>query len=205
MPGPAYTVRTSRLLLRCWDPADAPQLMQAIVENLDHLRPWMPWARDEPENLDAKIERLRKFRANFDTGQAFSYGIYAPDQMQVLGSIGLHPRVGPGGMDIGYWIHREHSGRGYISEAAAALTRIAFELHAVDRVEIHCAPDNHRSAAVPQRLGFTHEATLRRRKLTDDSPVRDEMIWTLFREQFESSPAAGAEFEAFDAAGRRLV
>ena len=47
-----------RLVLRCWNPADAPLLKAAIDGSLEHLRPWMPWARHEPEALEAKVERL---------------------------------------------------------------------------------------------------------------------------------------------------
>jgi RimJ/RimL family protein N-acetyltransferase len=59
IPGPAYRVRTRRLVLRCWEPADAEALNAAIDASLEHLRPWMPWANDEPADLQARIERLR--------------------------------------------------------------------------------------------------------------------------------------------------
>lgn len=60
--GPAYRIHTRRLVLRCWHPSDAALLKAAIDANLDHLRPWLPWAQHEPEDLQAKIERLRQFR-----------------------------------------------------------------------------------------------------------------------------------------------
>ena len=91
------------------------------------------------------------------------------------------------------------------AETAAALTKVAFEVHGVDRVEIHCDPANVRSAAVPKKLGFAHEATLRRRTLSGDGGRGDSMVWTLFAQQYPGSPAAAAEIEAFDAAGTRLL
>lgn len=205
MPGPAYTIRTPRLLLRCWNPQDAPLLVQAIAENVDHLRPWMPWAEQEPESIEAKCDRLRKFRSEFDRGESFAYGIFTTDATTILGSTGLHARVGVGGLEIGYWIHRDHGRQGYATEAAGALTRIAFEVHGADRVEIHCDPENQRSAAVAKKLGYTHEGTLRQRKLTPESPPRDAMIWTLFRKEYASSPAAAVAIEALDALGRKVV
>lgn len=42
--GPAYRIYTRRLVLRCWEPADAEIISQAIIEGKDHLLPWMPWA-----------------------------------------------------------------------------------------------------------------------------------------------------------------
>lgn len=60
IPAPAYRVRTSRLFIRCWQPRDAEMLKTAIDESLEHLRPWMPWAMGEPEELQAMIDRLRR-------------------------------------------------------------------------------------------------------------------------------------------------
>ncbi len=62
MVSPPYRIVTGRLCIRCWHPADAPLLKDAIDSSLAHLRPWMPWAHDEPQPLEAKAELLRRFR-----------------------------------------------------------------------------------------------------------------------------------------------
>ena len=71
------------------------------------------------------------------------------------------------------------------------------------RVEIHCDPSNASSAAVPRKLGFTHEATLRNHVLFRET-MRDTMIWSLFAGDYPSSPAAEAQIEVYDAAGRPI-
>lgn len=205
VPGPAYRVHTQRLVLRCWDPRDAPLLRAAIAASLDHLRPWVPWAHQEPEDFQQKIERLRASRGRFDLGQGFTYGIFNRDESQVLGSAGLHTSVGQDAREVSYWIRQGHINRGLATEAAAALTRVAFEVDRVTRVEIHCDPLNVRSAAVPRKLGFTHEATLRKRQPFLEGQLLDTMIWTLFADDYPSSPAASAEIEAFDVIGRRIL
>src|SRR5439155_22043403 len=63
---PPYRIETERLVIRCWEPQDAPLLKEAIDSSLDHLRPWMPWAREEPQSLAQKVELLRHFRGRFD-------------------------------------------------------------------------------------------------------------------------------------------
>jgi RimJ/RimL family protein N-acetyltransferase len=195
IPGPAYRIVTRRLVIRCWNPADAPLIKAAIDASVDHLRPWMPWVKDEPKPLQDKVELLRRFRSSFDLGQDFVYGILNRDETQVLGGTGLHTRVGEGAREIGYWIHVDHVNQGLATEVAAALTKVAFEVDKVERVEIHCDPENARSAAVPRKLGFVHEATLRQRG----------MIWTLLADEYPASPAAAAEIEAFNAMGRRIL
>ena len=203
--GPAYRIHTRRLVLRCWEPRDAPLLMAAIAANLEHLRPWLLWAQHEPEDLQTKIERLRQYRGAFDLGQDFPYGLFNREETHVLGSSGLHTRVGAGAREIGYWVHKDALNQGLATEATAALTKVAFAVDHVTRVEIHCDPENVRSLAVPRKLGFCYEATLRHRTRTPDGRPRDTMIWTLLAHEYPTSPAATADIEAFDVVGRTLL
>lgn len=205
LPGPAYRIVTSRTVVRCWSPADAPLLDAAIRDNLAHLKPWMPWAHQEPQTLEQRISLLRMFRGQFDLGQDHVYGIFDRDETRVIGGTGLHLRLGPDAREIGYWIVKDCEGRGMVSEAVGALTRVAFEIDRIVRVEIHCDPENVRSAAVPRRLDYTHEGTLRQRVETTGDGRRDSMIWSLLGEEYPNSPSSSASLEAFDAAGRRLL
>ena len=202
---PAYRIETERTVIRCWDPRDALLLKEAVDASLDHLKPWMPWAEQEPTDVEAKVQVLRGFRGKFDLGQDFTYGIFDADERQVIGGTGLHTRLGKGALEIGYWIRADHINRGLATEVAAALTRAAFQAYDVNRVEIHCDPQNVRSAAVPRKLGFTHEATLRQRVPGSGGQLRDEMIWTLLRSDYPESPAARCQIKAYDAIGGRII
>jgi RimJ/RimL family protein N-acetyltransferase len=204
VPGPAYRIVTERFVVRCWEPDDAALLKEAVDSSLDHLLPWMPWAADEPQTLEEKVSLLRHFRASFDEGEDFVYGILDAREDRVLGGSGLHPRSGKDMREIGYWVRVDAEGQGVIAETTAALTRVAFQLDGVDRVEIHCDPANRRSAAVAERAGFQHEATLRRRLIYPNGR-RDVMIWTMFADEYPRSPCAGAVLEAFDVQGERLL
>jgi len=203
--GPAYRIDTQRLVIRCWEPLDAPLLKSAIDESLEHLKPWMPWARHEPEELQKKIDRIRQWRGKFDLGDDFLYGVFSHDQKRVLGGTGLHTRLGPSAREIGYWIHKDHLNQGIATEVSAALTRAAFEVDQVDRVEIHCDPSNTPSAKVPQKLGFIHEATLRRRVIDEPDSLRDAMIWTMFKDDYSTSPVKQMPIKAFDVFGRQII
>jgi len=210
VPGPAYRIETKRLVIRCWEPADADLLKKAVDQSREHLLPWMPWAKEEPTDLQTKINRLRSFRGNFDLGQDFVYGILDEDESSVLGGTGLHTRIEKTAPDfaareIGYWIHKDHVNQGLATEVSAALTKVAFEIDQVDRVEIHCEPQNVRSAAVPRKLGYKHEATLARRLKNTAGKPRKTMIWTLFASDYPDSPSALAELAAFDVIGRQII
>lgn len=191
--------------MRCWEPQDAPALKEAVDSSLDHLRPWMPWAANEPQSLDEKVQLLRRFRGNFDLAEDFVYGVFSRDESEVVGGSGLHTRVGGGAFEIGYWIRENRSGEGLATELSAALTRVAFELCDIDRIEIHTEPENERSMRIPLKLGYVEEARLRRRLDAGAGKRRDAVIFTLFREDYPESPAASAELEAYDALGNRIL
>jgi RimJ/RimL family protein N-acetyltransferase len=112
--------------------------------------------------------------------------------------------LGPNAREIGYWIRADHLRQGYATEAAAALTRVAFEVDGIDRVEIHCSPKNLASAGVPRKLGFTHEATLRRQGSIKNGQPDDSMIWTVHVDEYPLSAPATAKMVAFDVFGARL-
>jgi RimJ/RimL family protein N-acetyltransferase len=198
---------TERLVARCWQPADAPLLKEAVDSSLEHLRPWMPWARDEPQTLLQKVQLLRVFRGQFDRGENFVYGLFSADESELVGGSGLHPRAGDDiSLEIGYWIRASAIGRGYATEATAALARVGLELCGADRIDIRVDPTNERSAAVPRRLGFVEEARLRRRLISaPGEEPRDAILFALFRDGLAGSPVASAQLEAFDAAGTRVL
>ena len=202
---PAYCIKTARTIIRCWNPVDAPLLIAAIEASLDHLRPWMPWAKFEPETVAAKADRLRRMRGEFDLNKDYIYGIFNLAENKVLGGTGLHTRIGDDALEIGYWIHAAHIGKGLATEISAALTKVAFEVHKVKRMEIHCDPQNRASASVPRKLGYAHEATLRERATSGDDTPCDSMIWSLFAAEYPDSPAADAEIAAFDAIGMKIL
>jgi RimJ/RimL family protein N-acetyltransferase len=201
-----YRVVTERLVQRCWAPRDAPGLKAAIDESLEHLRAFMPWAYDEPTELPDMAERLQGFRADFDRGEGFVYGIL--DRAgEVAGGSGLHRRVGDGALEIGYWIHVARIRRGLATEAVSALTRVAFDVCGAERVEVHVDPRNAPSLAVARRLGYAEEATLRRRlpPCPPGAPRGDVTIFSLLDEEYRASPLAAFPVEAYDALGARVL
>jgi RimJ/RimL family protein N-acetyltransferase len=202
---PPYRVTTERLVVRCWEPRDAPRLKEAVDSSLEHLRPWMPWAADEPQTLAEKVALLRRFRGRFDLGQDYVYGIFDADESEVVGGTGLHTRAGDDALEIGYWIRASRVRQGLATEATAALTRVAFQVCGVDRVQIRVDPNNVPSQAIPRRLGFVEEARLRRRLPSRGSGPRDAIVFTLFLDNFAGSPPASVPVQAYDALGERVL
>ena len=189
---PPRSVYSERMLLRCYTPDDAPLVKEAVDSSLDHLRTFMDWAWLAPEPVGTTRKRLRSFRDAFRHGDDWIYGLFTPDGAEILGGAGLHRRVGPEALEIGYWIRASRVRQGLATEAAGTLTRLAFEHCGAIRVEIHVDPENAASIAVAERLGYVREAVLRKRlpPIRPGQPRRDEVILTLLDDEYASSPAA---------------
>lgn len=207
MKAPPYRIETERLVVRCWEPRDAPLLKDAVDSSLDHLRRWMPWAHDDPQPLPAKVELLRMFRGHFDLGQDFVYGIFSADESEAVGGTGLHRRSFEGVLEIGYWIRASRVGEGLATEATAAVARVGFEVAEASRIEIRVDPGNAASLAIPRKLGFVEEGTLRRvLHGQDGTPLqRDAVLFALVAEELPDSPAASVALRAFDAGGNLVL
>ena len=200
---PPYRIETDRLVVRCWEPRDAPLLKEAVDSSLEHMRPWMPWAHEDPQPVEAKVELLRGFRGRFDLGQDFVYGIFSPDESEAIGGTGLHTRRGEGIFEIGYWIRASRVRQGFATEATAALTRVGFELCDVERIELRVDPANEASLGIPRKLCFVEEGTMRGVFHGEDGQPRasDAVIFALLRGEFEHH----VELKAFDAAGQQVL
>ncbi|HZO33758.1 MAG TPA: GNAT family protein [Gaiellaceae bacterium] len=203
---PPYRIETERLVIRCYEPEDAALLKDAVDSSLDHLRPWMPWVRFEPQPLDQKIDLLRMFRGQFDQDENYVYGVFDGDESRLLGGSGLHPRGGDDSLEVGYWVRADAVGQGIATEVTAVLTRAGIEHAGLKRVDIQVDPANERSLRIPRSLGFTEEATLRRRLEPNEPGAerRDSVLFTMLDHELAISPCTTFPYRAFDAIGRQL-
>lgn len=153
-PQPPELVDAGLLLLRRPTAADAERMAESVAVNLAHLSPWMPWATAEAGTLDVQRERLATVAADWEAGREYHYLALTKDDAVVLGRFGLHRRIGPRALELGYWLCADAVGHGYATAAARSLTDVALALCDVDQVEIHCDEANVRSRRVPERVGY---------------------------------------------------
>lgn len=163
------------VLVRC-RPALAGAAALAINESLDHLQPWMAWAA-EPATEASLSLFFAISESLWDERRDFGFSILRGDD--VVGGCGLHGRLGPAGLEIGYWVHVDHVRRGLATAAARALTDAAFGIDGIEVVRIQCEVGNEPSSRVPARLGFTSHGA----GVPDDGPCagRPTERWTVER------------------------
>lgn len=177
-------VEGSGLVLRSWTTADVDLLGEAVAANLEHLRPWMAWAAQEPLDRDTRIAFIEGGAREHRAGGDVVLGIFRDGL--VVGGTGLHRRRGPNGVEIGYWVAQAHCGTGIATSSARLLTSAAFELPDIHFVEIHHDRANLASRRVPEKLGYTfigEEAT----EVTAPAQVGIDCTWRVQAEDWRGA------------------
>lgn len=122
------------------------------MDSIEHLRPWMPWAADEPLSVVQRHTLMDEWERDWRAGGDVVMGVFVDGL--VAGGCGLHRRIGPGGLEIGYWTHSSFLRTGVATSAARLLTDAAFARADIERVEIHHDRANVASGGIPRKLGF---------------------------------------------------
>lgn len=174
-----HSFETERLTIRCPMPGDGAELNAAVLESWENLRQWMPWAGGEKPTIEESEANVRAAYAKFLTREDLRLSLFLKGTDTLVGSSGLHRiKWEVPSFEIGYWVRTQFEGQGYISEAVAGITEFAIQQLGARRIEIRCDALNHRSAAIPRRLGYELEGVLKnedRHHLTGD--LRETMIF----------------------------
>ena len=139
-----------------------------LVENWEHLSPWIPRRVADPATVAEVEQRLESFADDFANDLKWRYGMFAPDESRIVGEIDLFPRdaadrvpyMAADRAEIGYWIRKDMAGQGLVTEGVETIIGIARGLERIRRLEIRCDAANLASSAIPKRLGFTLEGAV---------------------------------------------
>lgn len=144
--------------LRLLDESDAEELHGLIEANRSYLARWLPWA--ERQTFAETLAFVRRARKQLSGNDGFQAAVVCDGA--IGGVIGYHGvDWGNRSTSLGYWLGEAHRGRGTMTGAARILTDHALSTWGLNRVEIRAAVENVRSRAIPERLGFLEEGTLR--------------------------------------------
>jgi len=173
-------IETERLRLRSLVVGDGPLLHEAITESLPELRRFpasLPWATGE--QLIEKTELYcRMAQSNFISRQDLPFLIIERSSGRLIGCAGLHrldwsvPKA-----ELGYWCRTSQTGRGLMTEAVRALSRLAISNLGSKRLEIIVDEENQPARKVAERCGFDLEGILRRERRAPDGSLRNTCVY----------------------------
>lgn len=177
--------------LRLFEHSDAEALHALIEANRERLARWLSWAAGQ--TYQDTVGFIGKTVAQHAANDGFQAAIVC--EGRIAGAVGFR-EVGweEGSTSLGYWLSEAYEGRGTMTEAVRALTDHALNAWGLRRVEIRAAPENLRSRAVPERLGFAEECTLRKADLVGGRYL-DSVVYSMLSADWprvEARPRPGS-------------
>ena len=172
--------------LRLLEESDADALFALIETDRAYLSRWLPWAA--AQDREGTLEFIKLTRRQLADNSGFTVAIVCDGA--VAGVVGLEP------LDwthrcarIGYWLGERYQGRGTMTRAVRAVVEHAVSALKLNRIEIRAAVDNARSRAIPQRLGFREEGTLRQTERVGDVYL-DHVVYSMLAPEWQPEAAA---------------
>lgn len=163
----ARAIETDRLLLTPIDASDGPEIWHAVSGSRASLQRWLPWVQFHTDPA-ASTRFAEACAADWDHGRALRFVIRERAHRTFSGIVGLESCVQlHRSCELGYWLRREATGRGLMTEASRAALDFAFQQMGAHRVRVAAATDNHASLAVIGRLGFRFEGIARQAEWCD--------------------------------------
>ena len=172
------------LYLKSLELKDSEDLLPLVEVNRAYLREWLPWL-DMTRTIDEMIAFIDSAIRQQAAGLGFQAGIWY--QNQVIGVIGYHHLEWANRSTcIGYWLAEPFQRRGIMTKACRTLVEYAFDDWHLNRIEIRCAVGNTKSRAIPERLGFRSEGTLREAEWLYDHYV-DHVVYGMLADDWTAA------------------
>jgi len=166
------------LLLRPWQPEDAPALHAAVQESLESVGRWLPWCH-AGYDLDEARAWIRHCREGWANDGHFAFGVFERHSGALLGSVGLNQRnLMHRSASLGYWVRQSRQGQGIARQAARIAARFGFDRLGLVRIEIVALPDNHSSRRTAEQAGARFEVIARHRLWVRDRAM-DAAVYSL--------------------------
>jgi ribosomal-protein-serine acetyltransferase len=144
--------------LRLLEESDVDELYALIDENRAYLSRWMPWAA--AQSSQDTLAFIRMTRRQLAENNGLQTALVCNET--IVGVVGYHAvDWGNRSTSIGYWLGEQYQGQGTMTQAVRVLLDHALGTWNLNRVEVRAAPDNRRSRAILERLGFREEGVLR--------------------------------------------
>ena len=170
--------KTSLVLI---DDSHADKVFNLINSCRPYLRQWLPWV-DSSKSIDNTRDFIKFCRQCYENKFGIDLCIIVDNS--IAGLISLHKIDHLNkSATIGYWLSDTFQGLGIMTNACSKLTYYCFATLELNRIEIKCATDNLKSQAIPERLKFKKEGTLRQAEFLNNKFV-DQYLYATVRKDW---------------------
>lgn len=170
--------------LKLVEPSDAERIFELTDRSRSGLREWLPWL-DFTTTIDDTKNFITTVLASFALGKSLNCAIVYKGKL--VGIAGFNEiNQAKKTAYIGYWLDENYQGKGIMTRVASALTDYALTERGLNKVEIRAAVGNEKSRAIPERLGYTEEGTIRHGEWLYDHFV-DSVVYGMLQSEWASS------------------
>lgn len=151
-------LQTKRLTLRPYAVADIPALVPLIGARevaATTLRIPHPYREADARDFIAATKE------DVSTGNELRLAVIMRESGSLCGGMGLRIETDHLRAELGYWIGVPYWGKGYATEAAAAMVNYGFDTLGLHRIFAGHVANNLASARVLQKIGMRHEGCQR--------------------------------------------
>lgn len=197
-PEPVFALRVDDdLSLRLLAETDAQELFALFEENKEHLAEWQDWPNAINTLEDCRAFVVRRQREVAEGGALACVIVFQGHLVGMCTLSKIVPLLRKA--DLGYWIAREHQGKGLVTRSCRALISHAFTVMKLNRLALdfkHESGDseNTRSRRVAERLGFTEEGVLRQAGMTKGVTM-DMVVYSLLAEEWREELGLSQDVE----------
>lgn len=160
-------------------PQFAGELFELTDRNREFLKRWLPWL-DSIRQVSDTQEFIELQLRRFSEGEAVHQTIFYKEQIAGVLGFNLIDATNQIGY-LGYWLGQEYNGLGIMTKSVNELVKQGFQNLDLQWIDIRCAVGNRKSRAIPERLGFTNEGTIRRAEKVNGI-FNDHVIYGLLKE-----------------------
>jgi len=187
---PPTDFASERLCLRAYRPGDGARYFRMIRENWDHLYEFLPSILEAMQNEADAESFIRWLNSEWQQRNLFLFGVWEKASGNYTGETYLaNADWHVPSIELGYFVVRASTGKGFATEAARATLRYAFEYLQVSRVDLQCRADNEASQRVAERCGFRYEGRQRLRHRKKDGALVDRLWYGLLRAEWQDGTA----------------
>ena len=171
---------SERLHLRRYRPSDIAMYYQMLCNNAEHLYEFMPSFLVNVRGEEEIKTWFDKQSAEWKAQNLFIFGAWDKVTGVYVGESYLaNPDWNVPRIEVGYFLSKEFTRKGYATESANAVIRYAFGQMKALRIDLRCTADNTASIQVGKRCGFTQEGCFRQHHRKKDGTLVDTLWYGL--------------------------
>lgn len=168
-------IETSRLTLRPWQKNDLEHLHLLHQENKDELNKWYGGILSQKTSTKQDIQTyLDNVISGWHDKSWIEYPVFDKETGALIGMVSIHHLDWsvPKGR-VGYIVHKNKTGKGLATEMANIITRYAFDILKLKRLEIRAATTNPASHIIPRKLNYQFLTIFEKNKVATNGDLWD--------------------------------